>query len=436
MLLDKVRKEKSTIDVELNGEIINKGSAKDTFIYIINYVSNIVGKELFYNDFPQIFNKEQFIVKNGKYSGHKYNTCKDDSNEYFIMTHTSTNDKKNTLEKISKMYNIELLVNVIDGVKDDFENENFENEILSNELEQIKRVCEATLEIKRCIEDNDFLCNKLNQADKNYVSSYYKKESGVVIDIRKDVAKEILLGGIDTESLLNIINTHKVLNKQKLKAWSNPYKILHPLVNDSYKDVDIFIKEFIEIIISKLGDVKYSISDFNGSQHQGSDDYWVAFYNKTHKHQSDGLQFFIGFRNGEMRYGIYRHIDRQFFDGEKIFDGDVNEFYRFVSTSSELILNDVEKSKDFVLNNIKEILQNNSNLPLTIKEINDRLDNKISSNAITEILKSDEFENDGLKYKIKNYMSTKLKDLFEKNGFITIDVLKQILEQNGITINI
>ena len=50
--------------------------------------------------------------------------------------------------------------------------------------------------------------------------------------------------------------------------------------------------------------------------------------------------------------------------------------------------------------------------------------------------KSDEFENDGLKYKIRNYMSTKLKDLFEKNGFITIDVLRQILEQNGLTINI
>jgi hypothetical protein len=137
-----------------------------------------------------------------------------------------------------------------------------------------------------------------------------------------------------------------------------------------------------------------------------------------------------------MRYGIYRHIDRQFFDGEKIFEGNINEFYKFIEENSELILNDLEKSKDFVLNNIKEILQNNSNLPLTIKEINDRLDNKISSNIITEILKSDEFENDGLKYKIRNYMSIKLKDLFEKNGFITIDVLRQILEQNGLTINI
>ena len=27
-----------------------------------------------------------------------------------------------------------------------------------------------------------------------------------------------------------------------------------------------------------------------------------------------------------------------------------------------------------------------------------------------------------------------IKELFEKNGFITIDVLRQILEQNGLTI--
>ena len=101
-VLDKVRKEKSTLSVEINEENIDKGSAKSTFVYLINYISNLVGKEKLHKDFPQIFSNEDFKVKNGKYSGHNYNTSKDDSNLYFIKTHTSTGDKKYNLERIAK----------------------------------------------------------------------------------------------------------------------------------------------------------------------------------------------------------------------------------------------------------------------------------------------------------------------------------------------
>lgn len=681
MVLDKIRKEKSTLSVEIDGKIVNKGNAKSTFIYVINHISNLVGKDILYNDFPQIFNNEVFI--NSK-DNSNYNSGKDDSNNYFIMTHTTTNDKKNTLERISKKYNIDMKVDIIglsetithnqskkvwlfspgenanmfeefysegiialgwdklgdlsqynspseivDKLKSDdsnptntagmnysfsknmsigdiviakrgrtefigygevtsdyyfnderikykschdvkwiekgswvndsmvsmktltevtqntdkflnligynqkkssvsfyynnelikieesnnrrlhnkiinwlflngykfdndyhnvqwrkIYNEFDKNELIENvvsynnesfyqiepnryilknssldfvkkmleihgctfsnvevpiiDISKIEELCNATLEIKRFMIDDEYLCNRLNSNELEYrehLRSYYNStNSGVVIDIRKKIAAEVLLSTIDTSKLNSIISTSREKNPQQLKSWINSYNILYPFVNFSYKSLDKFISEdFVKCIISKLGDVKFKISNFNGSRNQGSTEYWIAFYNKNHNNQSDGLQLFISFVDGQMRYGIYRHIDRVHIS-QNIFDGDINSFFNFINDNSELILNDTKKSMEFIVDDIKEILQNNNNLPLTIKEINDKLNAKVSNNIITEILKSDEFENDGLKYKIRNYMSTKLKDLFEKNGFITIDVLRQILEKNGLTI--
>jgi hypothetical protein len=58
LLEDRKKREKSTISVLLNGDLINKGTAANTFGYVVNYISNIVGKEILSNDFPQIFNPQ------------------------------------------------------------------------------------------------------------------------------------------------------------------------------------------------------------------------------------------------------------------------------------------------------------------------------------------------------------------------------------------
>lgn len=443
MIDNKKRKEKSTLSVLLNDDLINKGSAVDTFTYVINHISNLVGKENLCKDFSNVFNTEGFI--NGKFSNKTYNSTKDDSNKYFIKTHYSTEYKKTLIEAICSKYNISVEVSIstentfeilTDTTTDDTEllsNIITDEEILSN----INDATQATLDIKRCLTDYDFLCDKLNNTDKNYISSYYRRDSGVVIDIRKDVAKEILLGGVNKDRLLDIIKEHKDKNPQKLKTWSNPYKILHPLVNHSYIHIDKFFEKFIKRILIEFEDyIKYGVSDFNGSQHQGSDNYWVAFYNKNHKHQSDGLQFFITFENGEMRYGIYRYIDKVHIS-QFVFDGDIDKFYNFIRENKSLILNDVLRSSDIITDEIKNIIQDNNNIALSYKEIIERLSTKIDKNTFDNIIEGESFEKtEDSKYKLKNYMPTKLKELFESNGFITIDVLKQILEQNGIKINI
>ena len=45
----------------------------------------------------------------------------------------------------------------------------------------IKMVCDSSSYIKRCMDDNKFLCDELNNLDKNYIKGIYKSEkSGVV----------------------------------------------------------------------------------------------------------------------------------------------------------------------------------------------------------------------------------------------------------------
>lgn len=578
VLEDRRKKEKSTLSVLLNDETINNGSAASTYIQVINSISNIVGKDILANDFPQIFNREEFI--NSKYNT-KYNSGKDDSDNYFIMTHTDTNYKKSTLDNISKKYNLNLKVDVIgpentiskkvwlfspgenailfdqfysEGIialgwdelgdlsqynsssdivellKTD-ENNNptntaginfsfaknisigdiviakrgrtefigygevtsdyyfddqrekykscrdvkwiekgswvndtmvpiktltdatpqaskFLNLIGYNRVElpmvdvsKIEDLCKATLDIKRFMVDDEYLCNRLNSNEvdyREYLRTYYNStNSGVVIDIRKKVAAEVLLSTIDSTKLNNIVSTSREVNQQQLRSWTNSYNILYPFVNFSYKHLDRFITDsFVKTINSRLGDVKFKISNFNGSRNQGSNEYWIAFYNKNHNHQSDGLQLFISFDEGQMKYGIYRHIDRVHIK-QYIFDGDINSFFYFIDDNREMILNDNKKSKEFIEDDIKDIFQKNSNIALTQKEITDRLSIRVDRSLITDILSSNIFEkNEDQKFKLKSYMPTKLKELFENNGFITIDVLKQILEQCGVQVNI
>lgn len=137
-----------------------------------------------------------------------------------------------------------------------------------------------------------------------------------------------------------------------------------------------------------------------------------------------------------MRYGIYRYIDKVHIS-QFIFDGDIDKFYNFIRENKSLILNDVLRSSDIITDEIKNIIQDNNNIALSYKEIIERLSTKIDKNTFDNIIEGEFFEKtEDSKYKLKNYMPTKLKELFESNGFITIDVLKQILEQNGIKINI
>jgi hypothetical protein len=230
-----------------------------------------------------------------------------------ILLGASTNS--NLKSKFKKSYftivsknPVKFIIHQNDVINVDFDLS--DDEIIDN-FEKIKL---ATTNIKNCISDINYLCGELNEIDRNFLFKYYNSDrTGVVIDLRKEVAKELLPGTITPQKLELIISNHKSYNSQALKSWVNPYKILHPFINYKYQSLDIFIEKFIRFCISKIGDVNYTISNFNGSQHQGSDQYWIAFYNKIHKSQSDALQLFINFKDGVFNYGLYNYLENSSF---------------------------------------------------------------------------------------------------------------------------
>ena len=321
---------------------------------------------------------------------------------------------------------------------------------------KIKELCDATIDIKKCIDDDVYLCDRLNSIDKNLIRDYYRYDkSGVVIDIRKEVCKVLLLDDIDIDKLHVIIGKHKENEPQKLKSWSNPYKILHPLINISYSHLDDFVDELRVDILNRIGDVKYTISNFNGSQHQGSNDYWMAFFNKSHRSQSDGLQLFIEVRNGVFTYGIYNHMEKSYLEGPFLFDT-FDNLYKFVDDNKDSILNEVIEPGMTFVDAAKFILEELGNKPMTSNEIWDEINNRrlvrtngktpaatlstiilndcvnstVNGNKSRNIFKM--VDSKPQKFILNNYMPKAIKEAMIENGFITIDMLKEIFEKNGL----
>ena len=339
-------------------------------------------------------------------------------------------------------------------------------------IKNFKDICDATVDINKCLNDNDYLSNRLNSSDLYFINQIYsdKEKEGVVIDIRKEVAKSILLSELSVDKLLEIIKKHKDNNPQKLKTWSNPYRILHPIINNSYLHLDSFIIEFSKILIENIGDVKYTISDFNGSQHQGSNQYWIAFYNKEHKSQSEGNQIFFNFIEGEMTYGIYNHLSKNYLIGPIKVDFDtflVDDIYKFIDENKNIILDekispiltDTEKEHTFISASI-QVLKNFENVPMSAKEIWDHIEkigsykavgktpaaslytimsgssiNSNNSNKSKKLI----FESVGtnpIKFKLINYTPKRIRESLIDDGFITKEMLIEILSKNNINIEI
>lgn len=327
-------------------------------------------------------------------------------------------------------------------------------------INNIKNICDASIDIKNCIENDQYLCDRLNSIDKNLIRDYYKNDkSGVVIDIRKEVCKVLLLDDIDIDKLHLIINKHKENEPQKLKSWANPYKILHPLINITYNHLDVFMDNFISELITRIGDIKYTISNFNGSQHQGSDNYWVAFYNKEYRSQSEGLQLFLDFNNGNFTYGIYNHKEKIYLNGPIQFNS-FDNLYEFIDENKNIILNEIIDLGMTFIEGAKFILEDLGNKPMTSKEIwdeidkrnlvrtggktpwaslntiilNDCVDSPVAGSKSRNLFKM--VDRNPARFILNNYMSSSIKETMIKNGFITIDILKEIFEKNGLEFKI
>lgn len=327
----------------------------------------------------------------------------------------------------------------------------------------IKNVCNVAVNIKKCMDDNIFFCNELNKLDKTYLrENFYKSnKTGVIRDIWKDIAREIILDDIDETTLLEIIELHKSKNPDKIKL-NNPYQLLNPLINKSLKDINEFGIELENILKDKIGDVKSIIWSFDGARFQGQDHYCILFYNKNHKTKSDGIQIYFDMKPNMVEYGVYDYNTKN--DIERIQvksdDFDIEDFYNFIENNKDFILNEtIEKGMTFI-DGAKFILERNLNKPMTAKEIwdeisidnlvksdgktpqaslntiilNNCVDSPVTNNKSRNVFKI--VDKNPMTFQLNYYMEPRIKETLLKNGFITIDMLKDIFEKNGLKFDI
>ena len=134
---------------------------------------------------------------------------------------------------------------------------------------------------------------------------------------------------------------------------------------------------------------------------------------------------------------------------------DSGEYYIFTNTST----NDKKKAIDFlyknynidievsiieeliedeILSNIKTLFQENDNTPMTSDEVSNKLKKK--EDKINEVLLiSDLFDKittDKTRYRLSNYLPTKLIDTIKSYDFVTMNMLIEILRKNAMNVNI
>lgn len=349
---------------------------------------------------------------------------------------------------------------------------------MENLINLAKSICKSCDDVQLCIDDTNFLCEVLNKCDRFHLKSYYNHtNSGPVVDVRKEVCKEILLHDINADTLTRIVTEAKEKNPSAFKSWINNFSILHPILISTFEnfDVDPMINKFVDIF---EGGVNHKIWGFQGPRNQGRNNYTLLFFNKSQKSHSTSLQFFCDFNpNNKIRFGIWKESSKEYIvnplecgfeDLQKVLDSAISH--------KDVILNDNveqgESSHTFQSAAI-EILKQNGNNPMTAKEIWAEVESKglykskgqtpelsmttillassINSN-ISKKFGKPLFECVGekpIRFKLIHYMTDRSKQTLEENGFmteekisqklkddgyITLDMLKKILEQHNVQI--
>ena len=105
----KTRSPKTKLKVGIGKDNFYDKDASITFFKVIEYICDLVGVENFAEDFPKLIKKDKSEF--APYTSLKINS----TGEYFINTHSSTEEKKEILEKILSKYNIDGAIDIVLG---------------------------------------------------------------------------------------------------------------------------------------------------------------------------------------------------------------------------------------------------------------------------------------------------------------------------------
>lgn len=184
----------------------------------------------------------------------------------------------------------------------------------------IKQIGKTSIDIKGYFDNHEKLVEGLNNVPVSELDKcldYYASKSGVIVDLRKELIETLKREDkITTETLSELLNKHRKGKENQFRSYKNWFSLFYPPITFfGHNPIREFINSFIEKIITDLElneQVKTTIIDFQGARQQGADRLWLAIYNNEQKSQSNGIQFFIEFFNGSIKYGVYRHSNKSY----------------------------------------------------------------------------------------------------------------------------
>lgn len=244
----------------------------------------------------------------------------------------------------------------------------------------VELVCNTSKEIKGYYDNPETLIAALNRVPKKDLAQcleYYAQKSGVIVDLRKEVIA-YLEGGekLDNETLEKFINKHRNGKENQFRGYKQWFSLFYPpLTFFGHSKLRDFIEKFISKIIADLkleGKVASIYFDFQGPRQQGSNQLWLAVYNKEQESHSSGIQFFVDFYDGEIGYGVYRHSDKTYYKDRvslRSSEFDYQKMINYFAPEKPLLLANSPKnvkgdSMDAVQKGISESLTENLNVIL------------------------------------------------------------------------
>ncbi|MDO5976088.1 P-loop NTPase fold protein [Flavivirga jejuensis] len=177
----------------------------------------------------------------------------------------------------------------------------------------------------------ELLVKELNSVDNKKLTTlhtrYSHSEKKPVNFLRFKIIELLLKGTfVDIKFIDSLIEKSETkADKNSFKAWGT-FSILYPIIsNDTSFDVKQTIHQFGNEIIQKLniGNVaaKPFVVDFNGARNFGSDNVWMAIYNKANANQKTAIQLFFQIDYRGLICHLYDRLKDRFISSKKIEDG-------------------------------------------------------------------------------------------------------------------
>lgn len=205
-------------------------------------------------------------------------------------------------------------------------------------------------------EDQLFLeVNKMSRAKLEILLSTYQGSEGKPVNFLRWRIVRLLLDGtqVTKESLDAMIEQeNNAAEKNSFKAWGH-FSILFPIINEELSfNVKDMMREFGEELITKLNlddhVAKPFVVDFKGPRNFGSDNVWMAIYNKSNPRHTTAVQMFIQIDYRGLICHLYDRLKDHFISSRKIEDSENMEkqVENFFNAVKDKVIEDKNEESD------------------------------------------------------------------------------------------